>query len=285
MIKCVEILLLFLLNSTSTFLWNSMKQRWQCLERSTSFVPYLLYRDGIVHAEVGQEDGDFFHLTCLTFQQTDTHVVTLQCLLHVTLKQQINIHIFMSTGQKLHTSNNYLSVNVISLNIRLSICKSALVKITKCVLMILLVILCLETELSYLKGEVSCFEPVNSDGKREPVVFKQISLRGGHGQEEHICLKASLWTISVPTIPSWTRHGLPLRHCKYRHMTLVWFLFMICELLLHMSAWCQTQHKCLTQCDVLTVLALHHGLLLQLQLQTAETHQHHFLWHNRQYNV
>lgn len=270
--------------STEQHFYSSMKPRWRCLERSTSFVPYLLYRDGIVHAEVGQEDGDFFHLTCLNFQQTDTHVVTLQCLLHVTLKQQINIHIFMSTGQKHHKSNNYLSVNVISLNILVSICKSALVKITKCVLKILLVIRCLETELSYLKGEVSCFEPVNSDGKREPVAFKQISLRGSHDQEEHICLKASLWTIRVPTIPSWTRHGLPLRHCKYRHTywcdSFSWFLNYYC-----MCAWCQAQHKCLTECDVLTVLALHHGLLLQLQLQTAETHQHHFLWHNRQYNV
>lgn len=161
--------------STEQHFYSSMKPRWRCLERSTSFVPYLLYRDGIVHAEVGQEDGDFFHLTCLNFQQTDTHVVTLQCLLHVTLKQKINIHIFMSTGQKHHKSNNSLSVNVISLNILVSICMSALVKITKCVLMILLVIRCLETELSYLKGEVSCFEPVNSDGKREPVAFKQIS--------------------------------------------------------------------------------------------------------------
>ncbi len=267
--------------SAEQHFYSSMKPRWRCLERSTSFVPYLLYRDGIVHAEVGQEDGDFFHLTCLSFQQTDTHVVTLQCLLHVTLKQQHNIHIFMSTGQKLHTSNHSLSVNDISLNILVSICKSALVKITKCVLMMLLVFRCLETELSYLKWEVSCFEPVNSDGKREPVTFKQISLRGSHDQEEHICLKKGLWTIRVPTIPSWTRHGLPLRHCKYRHMALVWFLFMICELVMHVCLM-QTQHKCLTECDVLTVLALHHGLLLQLQLQTAETHQHHFLWHNRQ---
>ncbi len=111
--------------STEQHFYSSMKPRWRCLERSTSFVPYLLYRDGIVHAEVRQEDGDFFHLTCLSFQQTDTHVVTLQCLLHVTLKQQNNIHIFMSTGQKFHTSNHSLSVNVISLNILVSICKSA----------------------------------------------------------------------------------------------------------------------------------------------------------------